>query len=252
MNFFYKCYMASVLWNILYTVFYYGSNWIGFFGDIRHSIYDSVEYLTYIQFILPYENELECDITTSITETPLKKIEYEDKYKSELLKYSEYIRKDTHVIDVNNWKYLRNNILIENTPLGNVILYYDSVKDSFCYYSDRIIPYKYIDTVCRKYVIRFNCVPLYFDINNNMNTIINKELDEEKVGGGGCGKENNIFVKLKSYNKSNKGEGQSTAKVEICSYINRYTYEGKLMSFNMLQKPEKKKFSYLDFKNKQT
>ena len=64
----------------------------------------------------------------------------------------------------------------------------------------------------------------------------------------------NIFVKLKSYNKSNKPYGNSSVnnvnkdRPELNRYINRYTYEGKLMNFNMLQKPPQKKWSYLDFK----
>jgi hypothetical protein len=74
------------------------------------------------------------------------------------------------------------------------------------------------------------------------------EKEEKDVGGRGG---NNIFVKLKSYNKSNKRDGTLSTNTSVTTnYINRYTYEGKLMNFNMLQKPEKKKFSYLDFKNK--
>jgi hypothetical protein len=220
-------------------------------NNIRHSVYDSIKYLTYIQFILPYESEetlFDINVEENSNNTQVvKKIEYEDKYKTDLLKYSEYLRKDEDIIDLNRWVYLKNNILLENTPLGNVIIYYDSVKDTFCYYSDRIIPYKYIDTVCRKYVIRFQCVQLYFDITNN--TISNMDVKKEDIiekEKERKGNNNNIFVKLKSYNKSNKGDSLKSSEINNC--INRYTYEGKLMNFNMLQKPEKKKFSYLDFK----
>lgn len=235
---------------------YNSSIWIRF-NQWRYYLYNLIDYLTYIQFVQPFE------MITDDTETiepindpeniknliPLKKIEYEDKYKSDLLKYSEYLRKDIEIADSDGWKYLRNNILMENTPLGNVILYYDSVKDTFCYYSDRIIPYKYIDTVCRKYVIKFQCVSLYFDINNNTNVGLDKNMDNKNTESVNVNEVNNIFVKLKSYNKSNKGSVANTEKLhEIPSYINRYTYEGKLMNFNMLQKPVKNKFSYLDFK----
>jgi hypothetical protein len=221
-------------------------------------LYDVIKELTYIQFILPYDTNIAVTEDTYST-IPLKTIEYEDKYKSDLLKYYENIRKDRDIINEDSWSYLRNNILMEHTPLGNVIMYYDSVKDTFCYYSDRIIPYKYIDTVCRKYVIKFKCVKLYFDIDNNIvdnsiNTTTQtptqtqtKEIKEEEEDNN-----KNIFVKLKSYNKSNLADGVSGASTAKSSdqnrYINRYTYEGKLMNFNMLQKPEKKKFSYLDFK----
>jgi len=223
-------------------------------NQCRYYLYNLIDYLTYIQFVQPFEmvtdeddEEVGVDNDENI---PLKKIEYEDKYKTDLLKYSEYLRKDMEIVDSERWKYLPNNILLENTPLGNVILYYDSVKDTFCYYSDRILPYKYIDAVCRKYVIKFGCVQLYFDINDNTNMVLNKDKELENKNPESVtvnvSNNNNIFVKLKSYNK---GSGATTEKPrEINCYINRYTYEGKLMNFNMLQKPEKKKFSYLDFK----
>jgi len=255
----YTAYMVSMLWVIHFI----------------NCLYDIINELTRIQFILPYETNQEEDEEDNDDEikpisTPIKKIEYEDKYKSDLLKYYENIRKDKDIIDTDRWAYLRNNILMENTPLGNVILYYDSVKDTFCYYSDRIIPYKYVDTVCRKYVIKFQCVQLYFDINNNTNNNVMEDKDTSSSSSSYSvpvqvevqpikeikeedNNKKNIFVKLKSYNKSNLADGVSGTSTTAKSsdqnrYINRYTYEGKLMNFNMLQKPEKKKFSYLDFK----
>lgn len=255
-NFMYKT------WNVLYT------NISFFFKEV----YEFVDYLTYIQFnhlyneILEYPYDVDPPVTSSLASS---KIEYEDKYKSELLKYSEFLRKNTDIIDQEKWKYLTHNILMENTPLGNVILYYEPIKDSFCYYSDRILPYKYIDTVCRKYVIRFNCVELYFDINNNTDNLLIKNetirtttttdttTPTTTTKDTNMNKNNNIFVKLKSYNKSNKPYGNSSVssvnnvnkdRPEFNRHINRYTYEGKLMNFNMLQKPPQKKWSYLDFK----
>jgi hypothetical protein len=230
-------------------------------------MYEFVDYLTYIQFNDLYDDEVDDDQVTQPIVKP--KIEYEDKYKSDLLKYSGFLRKNTDNIVPENWTYLTHNILLENTPLGNVILHYEPNKDSFCYYSDRILPYKYIDTVCRKYVLKFNCVPLYFDITNTTDNLVIKpdtttsatttNKDTSMNTNISDKTDNNIFVKLKSYNKSNKPYGNSSASSstvnnvnkdipEVNRYINRYTYEGKLMNFNMLQKPPQKKWSYLDFK----
>ena len=220
MNYLYK--FMYTTWNVLYTNIYF------FFKEM----YDFIDYVTYIQFNHLYEDDVEDDPVTQLVVKP--KIEYEDKYKSELLKYSGFLRKNTDNIVPETWTYLTHNILLENTPLGNVILHYEPNKDSFCYYSDRILPYKYIDTVCRKYVIKFNCVPLYFDITNttdnfgskptstlpsttttsttnkdiSMNTTISDKTD------------NNIFVKLKSYNKSNKPYGNSSASSSAVNNVN--------------------------------
>ena len=261
-NFSQICMILNIMYGIWYTTVYSYPTLMRLVNNMGYVIYDSVNYLTYLQFILPNESELTENNVNTTTDNQLKKIEYEDKYKTDLLKYVDYLRKDQDMIDSDRWKYLRNNILMENTPLGNVFMYYDSVKDTFCYYSDRIIPYKYIDTVCRKYVIKFNCVSLYFDIkygdNNtgvtnttdNTSTNINEECKETLSGSGSSvsGVKNSIFVKLKSYNKADKSTSNTVKSPELNTSINRYTYEGKLMNFNMLQKPEKKKFSYLDFK----
>jgi len=231
------------------------------------SLYECIDYLTYLQFDYDYMWGLSNTNNNAIFSEDvvlIKPIEYEDKYRTDLVKYSNLLRKNTDIINPETWNHLKNNTIIEYTPLGNVILQYEPNKDSFCYYSDRIIPYKYIDTVCRKYVIRFNCVPLYFDIHNNINNEIGcgdvvsttPNLDvvevEEKSN-------KNIFVKLKSYNKSNKPDSFSSQQqqqqtkdknISEMRCINRFTYEGKLMNYNILQKPQKKKFSYSDFKKK--
>jgi len=52
--------------------------------------------------------------------------------------------------------------VIENTPLGNVFMKYDSENESFDYWSDyKEISFKYLETVARKYVHMFRCADLY-------------------------------------------------------------------------------------------
>jgi len=51
-----------------------------------------------------------------------------------------------------------NNILIEQTPIGNVIMFYNS---RFEFYADKTIPYRFLETVARKYVITFKCKDIY-------------------------------------------------------------------------------------------
>lgn len=74
---------------------------------------------------------------------------------------------------------LKNNIIIEKTPLGNVLMFWDNSRKSFTYYSDNTIPYRFLETVGRKYVITYKCKSIYVD----METIIKEaeiKLEEEK------------------------------------------------------------------------
>ena len=50
---------------------------------------------------------------------------------------------------------LKNNIIMEKTPLGNVVMFYNHTRTSFEYYSDSTIPYRYLETVARKYVVTY-------------------------------------------------------------------------------------------------
>jgi len=56
---------------------------------------------------------------------------------------------------------LKSSILYETTPIGNVVMFYDNDKKSFEYYSDKVIPHRFLETVSRKYVTYFNCKAIY-------------------------------------------------------------------------------------------
>lgn len=68
--------------------------------------------------------------------------------------------------DVNNeieqsWK---RRMLFENTPRGNIIMYYDPYKLGFAYYSDNTsIPYHLLNAIAMKYVRMFRCLDFFFD-----------------------------------------------------------------------------------------
>ena len=61
----------------------------------------------------------------------------------------------------NLWK---KRILIENTPRGNIYMYYDIFKQGFVYYSDQTgVPYRILSAVAMKYVVVFRCVDFFLD-----------------------------------------------------------------------------------------
>ena len=72
--------------------------------------------------------------------------------------------------------------VIENTPLGNVFMKYDSENESFDYWSDyKEISFKYLETVARKYVHMFRCADLYI---GDEEVVSSSEEEEEDISEG--------------------------------------------------------------------
>ena len=60
-------------------------------------------------------------------------------------------------------KLIKDTYLIEQTPDGNVFMSYDYDREGFIYWSDKIITWKNLETVARKFVTTFKCKDLYID-----------------------------------------------------------------------------------------
>ncbi len=114
---------------------------------------------------------------------------------------------------------------MEKTPLGNVLMLYNNKRGSFEYYSDNTIPYRYLETVSRKYVKTFGCRPIYCDMEEELKNYEKKleEKEREKEEKQELEKrileekrildeknmsvtvvaepKKNVFAKFKSYNK---------------------------------------------------
>jgi hypothetical protein len=150
---------------------------------------------------------------------------------------------------------LKNSILMETTPNGNVMMYYDASRESFIYYSNSTIPYKYLETVARKYVINNRCKYLYVSMEKEIENARKKLQEElEKLNKPteeqpNIIKENKtVFAKFKNYNVASGGvksasvpRKNSTVKPGLLKEnANRFTYEGKLNNFPFLKKVDKK------------
>ena len=197
------------------------------------------------------------------------------KYIEESLdKISEEVRK--FIIDKRLEK-LENYHVMESTPLGNVLMKYDKNKESFRFYSDSTIPYRYLEVVARKFVKQFNCRPLFVDMEEELKLSEEKwekerkekeEKEEEekrkkeeaiKNKAPIEEKKKNVFAKFKSYNKEsgtghvttaappknsipNKKltQAQENEKILLKQKANRYTYEGKMANFSFIKKIDRK------------
>ncbi len=183
---------------------------------------------------------------------------------------------------------LKNLYIMEKTPIGNVIMIYEKDRESFKFYSDCNIPYRYLEVVGRKYVKLFNCRPIFVDMEEEVRLFEEKwereqelkKIKEEEKNKVDANKEpvevrKNVFAKFKSYNKDAGGkismaappknsipnksihEIKENEKIILKERANRYTYEGKFANFNFLHKIERKVFnkklavSFADFKKMQ-
>ena len=165
------------------------------------------------------------------------------------------------LIDANNplEKQWKTRILFENTPRGNIIMYYDVYKLGFVYYCDQYQPYDILNAVAMKYVSSFRCLDFFMDENitpEGFSSPLLKLLEEDKKNkeddedrGSEKNKidlKNAPFAKFKSYNKvSSKvpSEKNSTKEPEKQKESNRFLNMGKLANFSFIQPIPKKKVS---------
>ncbi len=139
------------------------------------------------------------------------------------------------------------NTVTETTPRGDVLMYYSSKLGSFVYHSKtKEIPYKYLETVARKYVIEYNCKKLYIDIRkeyekglNKYNEIKEKEEKTAKDAKDGVvdetkeNKKKQIFANFKTYNRKGEVHNKQKDKIYILKeQANRYSYRGKIEEYS--------------------
>jgi len=71
---------------------------------------------------------------------------------------------ELEVLDIDSSMCLnKNDVITLDIPFLNntIIMFYDSDKEAFCYYTKGDVIYKYLNVACRKYVIEYNCKHLY-------------------------------------------------------------------------------------------
>jgi hypothetical protein len=211
-------------------------------------------------------------------------VPYPDKY----LEKFKSMPFDNESLDVES---LKNSIVVEHTPLGNVAMYYDNKREAFVYYSDSVMPYRYLEVVARKYVITFHCKRVFVVMEDEINKAKTKieeqknakKLEEEQEEAKKQEnqelelkeepKKKNVFANFKTYNKnttkdsSNKpttgnstatnSENKKTEDIILKENANHYTCDGRYSNFIVLKKVDKTlvdkrlKMSFADFKKMQ-
>jgi len=193
-------------------------------------------------------------------------IKYEDKYKNE------YMGLNSIQLTIPEKEHLKNNFIMETTPLGNVIMYYSYEKNGFVYYSDSTLPYRFLETIGRKYITTFKCKDssIYIDENDiipelttNAKTDVKTDVKTDANDSSECKEttkpststiNKNVFAKFKNYNhpnsipstsmiaKNNQSSNKNTTQQlkDIKEKKNKYISEGKISNFSFIKKIDKK------------
>jgi hypothetical protein len=226
-----------------------------------------------IQYIKSFNNKP--PIKTPYVETQYEKSckKYADLYSKEsadensnidTVLYDFLKRKEIFVSPDNQLeKQWKSRILIENTPRGNVMIYFNPYLLSYQYYSDeQIIPYKILEQVATKYVVMFRCKDFFIDPekrpSNKILEVLQKEEDSlksKKMKVNDITKcvsiqseSKDVFASLKNYRSEAKPTeakpteaAKTKKKTEEPKFSNKFVRIGKMCEFNITQKPANKK-----------
>ena len=247
--------------------------------------------VNYVFFIIQYFRSLYNPVAP-----PVEKPHVETKYEKSCKKYADFYikesadensnidpilydfeqRKEIFADPANDYeKQWKSRILIENTPRGNVMMYFNPYLLSYHYYSDeQIIPYKILEQVATKYVVMYRCKDFFIDVENRPSNKILKVLQSEedsmktkKMKINDITKcvnlqsdSKDVFASLKDYrvpSESNekgsqekgsnekgskeKGSKEKGSKEKGSKFSNKYVRVGKMCEFNITQKPADKK-----------
>jgi len=183
------------------------------------------------------------------------------------------------------YKGLIASYVMECTPIGNVAMRYNHDRGSFEYFSDHNIPYRFLEPVGRKYVMTFDCLELYVDMEEELARAKRdlelkedeKRQEQEKQDASKAPEtKKGPFAQFKSYNnqaplasagiKNRASTNMTITKqptennnepVLLKEKANRYTQIGRFSNFDVLKKVEKKlvdkrlEISFAEFKRMQ-
>ena len=158
-------------------------------------------------------------------------IPYQKKYYDEFFELEVKDLKEEQLIE------LKNKVVKDITPNGEVIMFYNNDTNSFWYYSNyKNIYYKYLDSVAMKYSIEYDCKKICIDRKylyeknlyekenkkNNKNEKVNDEkVNDEKVN------DEKVFANFKNYNNNNNNNNNDNDYIFI-EKSNIYSYKGKI------------------------
>ena len=185
--------------------------------------------------------------------------EYDDKFSSPQPQQEPQKDERKECLENMYYRTVRETI---NDFYGDVIMCYDHATLSFAYYARTAnIPYKYLETISRKYMIETNAPrEIHVDIRDEFNKAKNRNSAPApapapaSAPASAPAPDTDVFVKLKSYNTApnlnlhaatttanaanipNAANTNTTTNADANAILrekaNRYSYRGKLVDFH--------------------
>ena len=166
---------------------------------------------------------------------------------------------------------LKTKFIEDDTPDGIIQMNYDIDFDAFTYYiNNKNIPYEYLETVGRLYIIENNCKTIFVDYKveiekskqENIRILEEKEKEKEKEARDNEAREKteekkkSVFASFKIYKSKAENDTKNSVQLVLPEKANKYIYKGKLLDYEELINANKSgndDFIHLDystFKNK--
>ncbi len=123
---------------------------------------------------------------------------------------------------------LENCYIIEYTPVGNVAMAYSSKKNAFVYFADHIVPYRYLETIARRYATTYMCRGLV--VTTKMKHLLKKNDDDNDENKKADRVEEEDVVDAKTTPKTEVGSVVSDAKG--CAEVKVKSVFAKFKSYN--------------------
>jgi len=134
---------------------------------------------------------------------------------------------------------LKNNFVFEKTPLGNVIMYWNNSRESFEFYSDNTIPYRYLETVGRKYVKTFNCRQIYVDMEFELSEFERKQKEKQDDALLEEKKKMDLELELEKNTSFNSKSNSNLGKKDVFAKFKNYNKESGTGKVNRGAAPPK-------------
>jgi hypothetical protein len=167
-------------------------------------------------------------------------------------------------------KLWKTKIMFENTPRGNIIMFYDAYKLGFSFYCDqKVISYDILNAAAMKYVTMFRCRHFFMDElivpTEHNSPLIDIHFPPEKKAKSVIKKQNDNKVMSRWINQFEKNEKNDPKEPEKMK--NKFVYLGKIANYSLTQPMPKsrkvlakfvspqleslggQKLSYKDYKN---
>lgn len=199
-----------------------------------HILYEFITFIFYFfkecnRLLLAYGGSKEPTVETIKIKNV---IPYEKKY------VEQYNLLDEVVLTKEKIDSLTNNFIMDLTPVGNVVMCYDSDKESFLYYSDNVVPYRFLEALCRKYVVTFSCKSLYVNMEEQLEDT--KPNVSETTAVVKPMKTKDIIASLKNPPKPQPQQQQQQPAKKMKVRANRYSSMGRFSNFKIIKPVEKK------------